>query len=286
MSLTTLLKLFFIKDMFDSAFSFQSPALKGALKAPPKTKNYSTVGTAFDYLLRFYLERINRNVIKRRWVADFDYDSTLVFGGSIIPDMLDDNPDLMESLLNQTKNAYGNYIKSGKMNDDIMEASIKLAQLETFRRSGKILPDLGSVNRKDVDDLRNLISLVKPAIFKAKKILVLNPTFGKGSKLVLGADADLLVDDTLIDIKTTKHLRLTRDYYYQLIGYYALYRIGGIDGVKNPKIKNIGIYFSRYGILHKIPVSSIATEQELEKFIMEFKKETGKLRRIIKNASR
>lgn len=89
------------------------------LKAPPQTKNYSIVGTAFDYLLRFYLERINRNVIKDRWVADFDYDSALVFGGSIIRDILDDNPNLMESLLDQSKNAYANYIKNGKMIDSL-----------------------------------------------------------------------------------------------------------------------------------------------------------------------
>lgn len=40
---------------------------------------------------------------------------------------------------------------------------------------------------------------------------------------------DLLLDNSLIDIKTTKYLELKRDYLNQLIGYYILFLIGGID---------------------------------------------------------
>ena len=40
------------------------------LLAPPLSKRYSLVGTAFDYLLRFYLERLNANSTQRRWIAE------------------------------------------------------------------------------------------------------------------------------------------------------------------------------------------------------------------------
>jgi hypothetical protein len=42
------------------------------IKAPPLTENWSVVGTAFDYLLRFYVEHHNEisSTWRLRWVAD------------------------------------------------------------------------------------------------------------------------------------------------------------------------------------------------------------------------
>ena len=37
--------------------------------APPLTKNYSLVGTAFDYLLRFHLQRWNPEANTSDWIA-------------------------------------------------------------------------------------------------------------------------------------------------------------------------------------------------------------------------
>jgi hypothetical protein len=50
---------------------------------------------------------------------------------------------------------------------------------------------------------------------------VLNPTFA-GSMSVGGADADLIVNRTLIEVKTTKQARPDRDWIYQLVGYLLL----------------------------------------------------------------
>lgn len=128
------------------------------------------------------------------------------------------------------------------------------------------------IQTKDIVDLQNLISLVNDSVFKSKKITMLNPTFGNASKLVGGADADLVIDDTLIDIKTTKDPKFKKDYYFQLIGYYILYKIGGIDGIQNPKIKNVAVYFSRQGILHKMPVSTFENSK-FKQFVEWFKEQ-------------
>jgi hypothetical protein len=40
------------------------------LLAPPLTSNYQLVGIAFEYLLRFYLERINIGSRTSDWAAD------------------------------------------------------------------------------------------------------------------------------------------------------------------------------------------------------------------------
>ena len=59
MSLTSFLKNKDVKDKFTKAFPMPSISLSGELLAPPKTTHYPLVGTAFDYLIRFYLKRIN-----------------------------------------------------------------------------------------------------------------------------------------------------------------------------------------------------------------------------------
>ena len=68
-------------------------------------------------------------------------------------------------------------------------------------------------------------------------------TFGKGSELARGVDADLIIDNMLVDIKTTKSDSFTQDMYNQLLGYYALSIFRkDLDG-----IMQMGVYFSRYG---------------------------------------
>jgi len=174
-------------------------------------------------------------------------------------------------IIRQAKELYLKYLTAGRITDELIRHSIYLAQLDVIYRAGIIDPNLGRADRKDVDDLKNLISLVNPSIFKAKSLCVLNPTFGKASELVGGADADILLDDTLIDIKTVKRLELRRRDFNQLVGYYILFLLGGIDMAPAAKIESVGIYFSRYGILHKIPVKSFVSDPKFPAFVEWFK---------------
>ena len=56
MSLTSFLKIKEVKAKFRETFKKPSIKLEGEILAPPQTKNYGLVGTAFDYLMRFVLE--------------------------------------------------------------------------------------------------------------------------------------------------------------------------------------------------------------------------------------
>jgi hypothetical protein len=76
---------------------------------------------------------------------------------------------------------------------------------------------------------------------------VLNPTFS-GSLDVGGADADLVVDGCLIDIKTSITPQIKPRYLYQLAGYLLL------DYDDKLKIDSVGIYMARQGILFTWPV--------------------------------
>src|SRR5437773_972190 len=70
MSLTSFLNNPDVRKKFREEFPRQPVRRKLTPLAPPLTNNNSLVGTAFDYLLRFYLERLNPNAQCSAWVAE------------------------------------------------------------------------------------------------------------------------------------------------------------------------------------------------------------------------
>ena len=242
--------------------------LEDPLLCQPNTKNYSRVGTAFDYMLRFYMTTINTKVVSKPWIAEIAVKLTK-----------NDRTLFRETskILSRCKEEYARYQKTKKIDKGILEASLLLAQLDPIYRTGYVDPNLGKVDGQDVADLSSLMKIVNPETFKAKKICLLNPDFGAASHLVRGADADLVIDNTLIDIKTTKYLRMDNKLINQLMGYYILYKIGKLEGYpKTSKIDNLGIYFSRHGKLITFKVAELTKGVDIEKFIFWFIKEASK----------
>lgn len=248
------------------------------MKANPVTKNYPLVGTAFDYLFRFFLEYTNPNCITKPWVAEHSLvlleQAVKEYGKKAPKDMLDAS-DKMTLLLHDAKEVYEDYIGTGNLSDELIRNSIILAQTDVLYRSGRMHPSFGQVDKGDIQDLRNLISLVKPETFRAEKTCYLNPTFGYGSELVGGADADLIVDDMLVDIKTTKFLSFTQEHYNQLIGYYILAKLGKVNESEDIPISKIGIYFSRHGVLHTISSDELENNPNFSKFVRWFEQSAG-----------
>lgn len=94
------------------------------------------------------------------------------------------------------------------------------------------ITDMRNLSWRFYDDFNHLLSLPHS----------LNPNFD-GSDDIGGADADLVVNGTLIDIKTTKVQEIEPDWIRQLLGYVLL------DYTDHHRIKGIGLYMARQGIL-------------------------------------
>lgn len=264
MSLTSFLKIPNVRAKFAETFPFKAPKLSGDLLAPSQTKNYSLIGTAFDYLLRFQIERLNPNTLKRSWVAE---------SGVELARNQPKEYKKLNAILNAIKNGpYSDFIKTGNLSESLFASTIVLAKLDMIVRIGRVEPNLMNYQDKDILDLKNLLSIVDNSFFVSNFFCSINPIFNDASLLVGGADADMIIDDTLIDIKTVKDLKFQKDHYHQLIGYYILSKIGKVDGMKHD-LKNIGIYFSRYGILHTIPVSQFKENPNFDSFVKWFEKE-------------
>lgn len=247
------------------------PALKlGEIKAPPRTTNYGIVATAFDYLLRFRLQRLNKAAQASAWVAeraveligapDFTYD----LDSGKLSRAVDRKRRKADGYLEEAHRAHSAYLADGKAGDALLTAALRLAYLDVGLRIGPERIDwkgLAKPAADDIADLQALIALVDAPTFKARRVCLLNPTFGAASLLVGGADADLLIDGCLIDVKNTKDPYLDARDFFQLVGYYLLNGYAGTTG-RSAKatvypVNSLAIYFSRFGFLWKMPVEEV-----------------------------
>jgi hypothetical protein len=271
MSLTSFIDEPDVKAWFKANFPFRAPKFQPLACSEPRTKRFTLIGTAFDYLLRFKLQQTCPYAVVKPWVAEYlagqveiavglaeeaEYEEGMLLG-------LDLDIDTIKSVWQAMKQARANhasYLASGVLTDDLLRSAIHLAQMDSWFRAGVLGIPFGEVDEEDVKDLRNLWNIIPMGLLSAEKVCLLNPVFGS-SALVGGADVDIVLDDVLIDIKTTKFLKVSRDYINQLLGYYILHRIGGLVGAPHGhQINTIGIYFSRHGYLHTWPITDFVNE--------------------------
>ena len=82
---------------------------------------------------------------------------------------------------------------------------------------------------------------------------VLNPTFD-GSVDVDGADADFILANCLIDIKSTISPKISKLFLYQILGYAIL------DYSDQYHLGEVGFYFTRQGVTLQWPISDLLYE--------------------------
>lgn len=252
------------------------------------------MGTAFDYLLRFKVEQWNPSgrtsdwiAEKALWILEDSYErrsDTWTYTCLIRKEKSRDGKS-QQAMLEFTKKRYewGKRIldeagatyercrRTSTIDKRLARSAWRLALLDPIYRGGYAGWDDGRIDPRDIDDLLALVKIVPKVYFTAKRHAVLNPTFGCGSRLVGGADADLLIDDMLIEIKTTQRFRVRQEYLNQLIGYYLLSLTGGIDGLqRNHKVKRLGIYFSRFGELVTFEVDELFRKIKQEPVVRWF----------------
>lgn len=275
MSLTSFVETKKVRERF--AQEFQKPRLVGnrEMLAPPLTKEYSMVGTAFDYLLRFYLKRLNPGARTQDWIAEIGV--TYLQGEGKLHAVACDK-------MRQAKHDYAVYLKKGKFSDELISSAIFLAKMDTVYRVPMFHPVFRvgpegikfrkkflQADNQDVADLRRLVSLLPSNAFRAKRVCILNPTFGRVS---IGADADFVIDDMLVEVKTTKQHVLQRKHFDQLVGYYCLHQIGRIKGaLRNHKILRFGVYYSRFGYLWTLDVGDVIDKKKFPPFLKWFRRE-------------
>lgn len=202
----------------------------------------TVAGGAIDYRIRFLLNDDYASMITR-------------FGAIVMGERWSRTNGIYEKLLT--------YRSQAKDERRLYQISIIFSYLDGCFRSHMesfTLTEIGSpkieqmldrLNPVLVDDLMIKRQLMQhqPFIDKSKNF-VLGHTFD-GSLDVGGADADLIIGGVLIDFKSTAKWKLTSRILRQLIGYWLL------DYSDRFAVKEVGVYFSRYGALWTMNVAEL-----------------------------
>jgi hypothetical protein len=259
------------------------------LRVQPRSERYHIVGGAFDYLFRFELQRRAPHAVTSKWVAEYVPDRIWHTNheGSFGMDLLkgvdpkyylppQQVAQRARNIVDDSKAAVAAYLKSKEPSPaqqaDLAAHAIRLGTLDVVIRARKLDQRFEEAAAEDIEELVAMLAIVPFGSLVHPGVLLLNPIFGEASKLVGGADADLITGDMIMDIKTIKGDSTDVRYLDQLLGYFLLARKHrGVDP-GFPAMKRLGLYFCRHGPLWAVD-TTIWTEkpqfQEIEDWFFE-----------------
>ena len=157
--------------------------------------------------------------------------------------------------------------------------AIRLAKLDVLYRVGRLDQTFETAERCDIDEVTELLRIVNWRDFPIEASLMLNPTLGCGD-LEIGADADLIAGDCIVDIKTTGVDNVKGDWLDQLLVYLLLARHRRRRGDDIPEIQALGVYFARHGFLWKREVRTWTGHPQFPEFEQWFVQQFVKNRMI------
>jgi len=283
MSLTTFVERPNIKEAFDRLSNpdrkiknkAATPLLVPDMKGPP-----GLAGTAFDYLARIHTERIFRGakikIIRRPWLSE----SALGRLSSRACDRAAFDSPLLTiwqvQALEEAHTCAYEYIDGGGCLRCLVRGVQHMAQSDLLMRGIETADSEFELSTRLSTELSDLLALFDPIeLFAPKESIILNPAFPKGAEIG-GADGDLIIDDRLIDIKTTVQLSLDKRHLLQLAGYAVLNELGGVetaDGARTVPISKVGVYFARHRYLYEVPIADLFPNGAFNEFRKAFEEE-------------
>lgn len=151
MSVVELLKHPKVCKLLDSV----TPPFPRQISAPiimlPVTNRYSLVGTAFDYAIRFELERLNSHACTERWVSEVAVTCTWGI-----------HRKRAQKILDAAKADFESYVKNPNLSIATRAAmaahAIRLAKLDVIYRAGYTDPAMDIADPDDVQDILQLLA--------------------------------------------------------------------------------------------------------------------------------
>lgn len=262
-SLTKLLEDRSFKDALDECIVFPVKKANASLLVPATSNagiDFGAVGVAYEYCLRCAIHRMSKaehQVIKS--FQAFKCYALRYQGVARVRKQMSLHLHSLERYLDcKLSDA-----------DQLFRACLFLAKFDAEYKSGKQIEDF-SVHQKNVSELARIVAGSNLRWLTGKSVIP-GPLFdGSGNDLVIRADGDLIVDKTLVDIKTSSRLAL-KDNFRQLVGYYALNKVTGGQF----QIDNLGLYYPRFDYFVEHPISNLLFEEKIESLLSLFRKHLG-----------
>ncbi len=241
--------------LFDLAYLDRFiPAFRGSTPAPllvPRVSPHSSlVGTAFDYAVRVELKHRAPHARSDHWIAE-----------SALPLLSRRDRANAERTIGAARQAFEHLPKNVLARFSIIaDHAARLAPLDLMYRAG-LSPFDGTsqVDDKSIAaEVAALLAVASPLwSFATEGTLLLNPAVC--GNLVGGADADIIVGNTIIELKTSKDPIVERDHLRQLVGYACLAALAPENVF--PRIDTLAVYLPRFGLLRTFPL--VAAREDL-----------------------
>ena len=229
-------------------------------------------GTAFDYMARFLIaQKVNH------------------CRDAVLTDLVAEHIFLYHSMRwwdygKEKEAAYRKYKKHVKRIQTLIESNsllnnpeaasicVLFAKIEQESRAGRQRPPVFEITDEDQEIIQDVMFLSQtfansflPTV-EPDSVVIFNPRFGIGSRVVGGADADIFINGTLIDFKVKKDNNWSSALSRQLIGYYVLDSIAkdakdDRSDLREQRILRVALYNARYAETDFYDISNIDLQQ-------------------------
>lgn len=243
----------------------RNPGLKPrpATVISSRTQAASIVGTALDYALRF-------GMAVRGWGEIDNLVAIKAVGATLLYPSLEEYFPRARSHLDMAFEALAKFDDRVELSTASARACLLLAGLDPLFRAARPEGLVRVLTDEDIEELQAIYRLIPWARLAPTTQIALNPTFNEGSAAVGGADADILLDDCLIDIKTIKEQKLSLQDVRQVVSYALFANRFGVHNLDDVMpIRRLGIYFSRAGVLHTFALSDCIDKENEEPVLNE-----------------
>jgi hypothetical protein len=177
MSLTSFVAMPEVKDKIKPLHRELPRKITVPLRVKPHSNRYGLVGTAFDYLLRFALQRRAPHAVAERWVVEQAPDiiwrvipreggttRLSLLGGSQDPWVAEENSKRARAVLDNAKGALTAYLGNESPTADqlaeLAAHAIRLAKPDFVYREGRLDPLFEQAALEDVEDLLGMLEIV------------------------------------------------------------------------------------------------------------------------------
>jgi hypothetical protein len=117
-----------------------------------------------------------------------------------------------------------------------------------------IKPEIG---QEDVDEVTACLEICPWDLFDSEGALLLGPDFGDYARRVMGADADVIAGERLVEIKCVDTASVGIEYLRQLFGYFLLSELVADDHGPRARIEELCLYFARHARVYRIDAATL-----------------------------
>jgi tetratricopeptide (TPR) repeat protein len=273
-------------DYFSTDHIVFSKIPKGEMVNPypdslSKRKLWGVVGTFTDYMIR-KMFRDGEVTDEANIVPENELLCETVL--RIMPDLIGSAKEVNEMSLLTFSGQGDDWIDEHRENpwDESIPATFLISQLDSLYRAGK-LSKFHGLSRKEHEIIRQYCGKILDWLrneFGDCRNVILNPLFGHRD--VCFADGDLVIDNTLLDIKTVQRPnREVNKSKNQLLGYAALAHYHILHPIEtSPSIGNIesvGYLFPLFLSRYQVPINEFSSDsktqfiEKLQKIQQEYK---------------